>query len=229
MLHVNIAGNGYQDQTVLVFNENATNAFDVDYDAIKFHSDKGQPTLYTHNKADEQWMGVNVMGALTQNTTVPMGVEPGANGQFTLTFSGIETFDAGTTVILEDKKLHTMTPIHAGDTYTFTAVKTDNWERFVIHFSVQQQTTSITSLKAEAIKVYSVENNLLVDFNKNDVVNATIEVFNILGQEILSDKYTGNGVYQHEMSEVTSGYAVVRVKMTNGEVVSKKLYFNNNK
>jgi hypothetical protein len=228
MLHINIAGNGFQDQTVLVFNENATNAFDVDYDAIKFHSDKGQPTLFTHNASDNQWMGVNVMGTLTTSTIVPMAVEAGANGRFTLTFEGVETFDAGTTVILEDKKLHTLTTIHAGDTYAFTAVKTDDKERFLIRFNVEQQSTGInTTVKAESIKVFAVNSSLLVDFNKNDVVNASIDVFNILGQQILSDKYTGNGIYQHEM-DMTSGYAIVKVKMTNGETISKKLYFNNN-
>lgn len=226
-LHINIAGNGYQDQTLIVFNDNATNSFDADFDANKFHSDKGQPTLYTHNSTDNQWMGVNVMGSLTPNTTVPMGVEPGADGQFTLTFDGVETFDANTTIILEDKKLHTMTPIHAGDSYTFTAVKTDNWERFVLHFNTQQS-TSINGLKAEAINVYSVANKLLVDFTKSDVVNASIEVYNIIGQQVVSDKYTGSGVYQHEMTEMSSGYAIVRVKLANGELLTKKVYFCTN-
>ena len=224
---VNIAGNGFLDKTRVEFNSGATDAFDADYDANKFHSDKGQPSIYTHAAGDILWSGINVMGALTQTAVVPMGVEPGADGQFTLTFEGIESFDANTTVLLEDKKLHTMTPITATSVYNFSALQTDSWERFVLHFNVAQVNTGIAAVKGAEVNVFAVANNLIVDFSKANIQTATIDVYNVLGQQVLNDKYTGTGIYSHELN-MTSGYAIVKVQMNNGEVITRKLFINNN-
>jgi chitodextrinase len=131
--------NGLLDQTTVLFNTAATDSFDPQYDAAKFPGVLNRQTIYTDNS--NVWMARNVLQNVTAVNTIPMGFEPGATGTYSLTFNGLNTFDASAYIYLEDKTAHVMYNVRNGN-YTFTADSADTWNRFVLHFNPAVQVTA---------------------------------------------------------------------------------------
>jgi hypothetical protein len=88
--------------------------------------------LYT--KAGEEVMGINSLPSLSETMAVPMGLTPGANGNFTFTFEDIASFPQTAMIYLEDLKLGTMNNLRDNATYEFAANLNDNPDRFMLHF-----------------------------------------------------------------------------------------------
>ncbi len=132
-LSLQVDYNGLKDITSVEFNPEATSGFDAAYDANKYDGNPGRPTLYTTNNTNT-WYAINTLPTLKDVTTVPMGLRAEATGTMTLTPGGLESFDPTTYIFLEDKKTNTWHNLRDG-AYTFTTAKTDNRERFVLHFT----------------------------------------------------------------------------------------------
>ena len=110
-----------------------TSVFDPLYEAYKFNSIQGQPTLYTNLKDDMQ--SINARNTNQLGEVLPLGLNPGADGTFTLTFSGMESFPQGGLLFLEDKATNTWQDLTLNDTYTFTALEQDHGDRFQLHLT----------------------------------------------------------------------------------------------
>jgi hypothetical protein len=130
-LKVNVSGNGFADLSNIYFVNGAESGLDI-YDGNKWSSATGQPTLYT--KAGEEVMGINSLPSLSETMVVPMGLTPGANGNFTFTFEDIASFPQTAMIYLEDLKLGTMNNLRDNATYEFAANLNDNPDRFMLHF-----------------------------------------------------------------------------------------------
>jgi hypothetical protein len=127
-------GSGYKDRTRVYFNDDATPGFDQQYDASKFMSAPGIPTIYTTMPNYNEWVGINTLRSINETSTVPMGFKVDANGNYTFSFTGINTFDPTSYIYLEDLQTGTMHNARSGD-YSFTANATDAAARFVLHFT----------------------------------------------------------------------------------------------
>jgi PKD repeat protein len=130
---------GLMDQTMIAFNSHATDGFDPQYDADKFAGTLNRHTLYSLN--NNKWMARNVLNSVATTSTVPVGFEPGATGNYAFTFNKISTFDPTTYIYLEDKQTGVMYNVRNGD-YLFTSDSADEWNRFVIHFTPPALITS---------------------------------------------------------------------------------------
>lgn len=125
---------GLVDFANVGFNANATNGFDPNFDALKIAGDISRHCLYT-TVSNGDWMYQNVNQSIAQTPAVPMGFRPGVSGTYTLSFDGINSFDATTYITLEDTKLNVTYNVRNGD-YSFTSDATsDSWNRFVLHFT----------------------------------------------------------------------------------------------
>ncbi len=136
-LQLDVTGNGFADVTKVNFTPTSTAGYDLGLDADKVKSQYDQPTLYTlMNFGETRRMAINSYSDVVANPTVPLGMFPGTNGQFTLNATGLNSFDPTTLVLLEDTKLggqwHNF---RASAQYIFSHTKTDNVNRFVLHFT----------------------------------------------------------------------------------------------
>lgn len=214
-LAVSVNGNGFSDVTYIGFNPLASALFDAGMDSRKLRSDNGMPTLYTRNK--NQLMAVNTFKSIAETPAVQLGLIPGNNGIFTLTFNGLENFDNSINILLEDKRARVTMDLRAKNEYRFAQNTDDNSDRFVVHFIENNISTSVNNLSNNAFKMYSSGNIMFVDFSQMQAVDATVEVFNELGQKILYDEVKSASVYSKPLSDDHLGY--VMVKVTNGDDV----------
>ena len=226
-LEIEVLANGFGDRTVLYYSEDNTAAFDVRGDCVKKMSNIGQPTIYT--SLGNQELSMNGKSLVQIGESVPMGVKPGADGTFTLSFTGIETFEEMTTIYVEDKLLGIFHNIENGD-YDYTSVETDNSDRFEIHFVLPVELTitnmdcqgNLGSISLESTIgtadrdfVLSTSTNVLAS---NQLVNLNEQV--TAGNYILSvnDAFGGNQVYNVEITQADVIVADLNVSSLNVEV-----------
>jgi hypothetical protein len=223
-LSITITGNGFADKTAILFNGNATADFDPLLDANKIHSRLGQPTLYTLSGL--QHMAINTFPGVTETKTVPLSLEPGANGLFTLQFDSLHTFSPSCLIMLEDKTTATWTNIRYQNTYSFQANVNDNWDRFLLHF---QET---------ALAIKTTENSNYFDIAPNPFTNETffrltkierqeplqLYIYNTLGQ--LADSIDIDAFAQtvrYENTKLPAGIYYVSLRANGHSIATRSM------
>lgn len=137
-LEIEVSGNGFGDATTLSFNSSSTNQFDAEFDLRKQRSNLGQPTIFTGNNSFPY--AINTQTSIVLASTVELGIIPGADGTYTITINGVNSFDPTSYIWLEDKVPGSMQNIRANNSYTFTMTNTEDVNRFVLHFTPAVQT-----------------------------------------------------------------------------------------
>jgi hypothetical protein len=229
VLKVIVSGNGFKDKTNIAFEALATKDYDNGYDAVKFVSKGGQPSIYT--MIDDVKAEYNVANSITETPTMDMYFQAGADGNFELSFEDLATLPDNTKVILEDKKLATFTEIAAATKYTFAATAQDTWNRFLLHFNTVQapvdtttNPTAIADLKNVKPEIYSSSNKLFVRTNDTDA--KSISIYNLIGQEIFTST-TSNRLFVKQMDNVHLGIVIVKVTNVQGQTFSKTILLTN--
>jgi autotransporter-associated beta strand protein len=186
-------GTNLLDKTVVAFNKNATDTFDAGYDADKIFGSLNRHTLYTTNNG--KWLGINVLHDVATTSTVPMGFEAGASGNYSMSFSGVNTFDPTVYITLEDKQLSTMYNLRNG-AYNFSADSADAWARFVLHFTPPAviSTNNATCTNAGNISVTQpgIANwtYVLSDNNSNAIATGILNQDNSIFVNAVAGTYT---------------------------------------
>lgn len=85
--------------------------------------------------------------------------------------------------------------------------------------------TGIKDVTDGSIKLWSNKNKVYVDFSKLKTDNATVGIYNLIGQELSKEKFNGT-LYIKEVTQLEAGYVLVRVE-NNGNITTKKLLITN--
>ncbi|NOX45772.1 MAG: PKD domain-containing protein [Chlorobi bacterium] len=203
-LFFTVEGNGYSDKMIVQFNDEATAGFDSGLDAWKFRGDDAAPQMYSVYGGNE--LTVNVMPFEDVNMIVPINLEVGANGQYVISLSGIESLDVTSEVWLEDVFENKMIDLEQVSSYSFNASSDDGPGRFLLHFGNPQ---GIGDETMPTISIYS--HGDMVYVQKPAGFDGQVSVYDMLGQEILSQKTSGEGLMGIPINSGT-GYYFVKVQ-----------------
>ena len=200
-----VEGNGYKDETAILFRDDATVGFDSEYDAYKIETEQpGAPTFYSVANTN---LAVNV---LPQADWVQLGFKSTANGTYTI--SALEINDIGD-VVLEDTFTGEMTDLNVSS-YTFDYDINDDVNRFIVHFTP----LAVGDNPESMFNIYSYEKNAVVAVPANTKGN--IFVYNMMGQNVATSTInsTVNKIHIEE-----GGYYVVKV-VSDNIVATKKVF-----
>lgn len=190
------------------------------FDAVKFLSRGGQPTIYT--MIDDVKAEYNILNNITETPSIDVYFQPGTNGNFTLSFNDLSNLPANTKVVLEDKKLNTFTPITANPKYTFTSTTQDPKNRFTLLFTEEAAPTGIDKTTENTPEIYISNHQLFVNTKSlNNEVKA-ITAFNVLGQTEFTSNAT-NGLFVKPLENTNTGVLIVRVDFKDGTHFSKSV------
>jgi hypothetical protein len=98
--------------------------------------------------------------------------------------------------------------------------------------SIATQTVTITSRSATGlnnvssknnIPIWSGDNRVFVDFTDQGSVDAQIDLYNVLGQLLSSEKFGGSAIYSRPIDNIEAAYIIVHV--TNGNTIETKKVF----
>lgn len=209
-----VDGNGYSDKIIIGFADDATDLFDHNYDAYDLKGIQEAPQLYTIGDVE---YSVNILNSQSDDIVIPVGLDVGAEGIYSLRVSDIEGFD-GNSIIIEDLKENTFTELGVDDVYNFTIDPNDNSHRFNVHFKAGS--AGVDDNIVSGVSIYSFENTVYI--NKPADFTGVVTVFNMMGQEILNSKASAGTMIDFKVTDGT-GYYVVKLQSGNS-LVTKKVF-----
>jgi hypothetical protein len=140
------------------------------------------PSLYLP-WADE-FFSVRYLTDTVDNSTIPVMFKPGRDGNYTLT--GRFNFDQFEIVLLEDLQTNVIQNLKTSQTYLFNASKTDNYNRFRLHFGMiksQQVNELLANITTDGT-------NIIIDLTTVQLETEVL-VYDILGRVVLQKKLQG--------------------------------------
>jgi hypothetical protein len=169
----------YSDEALVVFNKEASNDFDDNFDAFKIPGQESAPQLYT------QWYNtkyaVNTLKEMEDNMVIPLNFEAGINGVYTLDFN-TGNLPADAELYLEDTQLNKWQNLQSNSIYSFAANTEDEAGRFLLHFGAPNQVDELSN--TSEINVYSFKNDIHIQTPVG--FQGEAKVYDMLGQEIVA-------------------------------------------
>lgn len=203
------AGNEYAtgDETVVMFNEQATTNFDNEFDAYKiFESNFALPHLYT--TTDD---GIpTAMNILPSTDVLPLYFEAGKSGNYTVAATEMKIENVYLEDILTGKFIDL-----SKENYSFDYSTSDNTHRFNLHFGKKTATDVKKVVATNAVNIYSFEKDVYIS---NLQGASKIEIFDIMGKNVALQ--TSENSFT-KISLSISGTYVVKVFDKNGVSVQK--------
>ncbi len=169
------------------------------------------PSLYT--PSGDQYYSVKYLTDNIDNPTVPVMFKPGRDGKYSLQAS----FDASQFefVFLEDRQTNSFQNLKNNPVYSFSALKTDDANRFILHFTPIKMTADAT-LPAN---IFANANGLNIDLTS--IPDETdLFVYDVLGRVLRQQKLQGNTSTLLEFGN-TRQLVVVSLKNQHGSLNRK--------
>jgi|GEM_PF-2179002 len=230
VLKLSLTGkNGLSDETVIRLAEQATEGLDADYDALKFNNPSPGVNLYTQSVGKNLSINSLLLGEATSKEAftkmVPLYLDLPRAGQFMLTGSGLDGFDAAVAVILEDTLTGARVNLKEQSGYPFTVSEPGITSRFRVSFSYAPSGL-VEPFGMASARVWAWRNQVHVQWNKS-AEPATLSVLNHLGQPVKEVAAPGNGTTTTVIAlpGIKPGVYFVRIVGTT-TVVTKRVYLS---
>jgi len=202
-LLLKIEGNMMDDITAIRLNSNSTTDFDVNYDAFKMWGINACPQIYTLTQNNE--MSLNSLPEINSSTVIPVGLRVGANTMYTITATGMENFQTGTTIYLEDLLDGKVQNLNSNPVYEFMAAPGGDAHRFNLKFST---VSGLPALNSNQIRIYSFDQTIFVNIPMD--LNGTIIVYDLLGKVVKTQPVQSNILNKINLN-ANGGYYLVKV------------------
>ena len=220
-LVLTINGTNSSDQAFVYFTNEATQNFDSKFDAHKLMSmDTLVPMIYTITP-DISKLAINSLPPSAASTALPLGFIAGFDGTYSITASELNTFQPDATITLQDLKSGTSQNLMQNPVYTFSGLKTDDHNRFLLHFA---GTIGIADQKEiNPVKIYAVNKTIYISCGLG-LHNGQVMITDLLGQQILTKKLNDQ-VLNQVLLNVVEGYYIVKVQ-TDETVKTVKVFIH---
>ena len=203
--------------------ENMTTGFDVGYEGELFNGVSNPLAIYTHLVADSEGKNYQVQSLPTnnyENMIIPVGINAISGTAISIDAS-TNNFPDGINIYLEDKQDNSFTLLDADSSFN-TTLENDlsGIGRFFLYttagtlstdaLEIHNNNFSIYSSNRETLRVVGVQNG-----------TANLQIFNLLGKEVLRSSFEGSGVNDISLPKLALGVYIVKVNMQTGQLNKK--------
>lgn len=211
-----VAPTGTSARSLLGYVENATNENDRLFDA--FSNDKLSFNIFSYVNEDKMLIQGRKF-PFDNNDKVNIGVSIPQDGLYKIALSSVDGLflDPNQDIYLEDKSLNVIFNLKSAP-YSFIGNKGTIKDRFILRYTKDANTVEVTNqLSVYDNKVLTVESGKLKIKN--------IEIFDLLGKQLLSKKEVNDKVYQINNLNRTNSLIIVKTTLEdNSEEVRKVIY-----
>lgn len=176
-LSIRMSMGEWQDETVLIKNESATKSYDRAFDAKKLRSPLAEaPYMATVDGSGEN-LSINSIRQVNDEQIIPIRIEAGVTGVYTLEVTGLESFANGACVTLEEVFTHTSYVLTEGSTIELPLEAGDRTLRYQLRIGAAAL-SNVTDAGCSSANTGSAE--VILPMNSTSVVewmNADGEVF----------------------------------------------------
>jgi len=177
-VRISVSNGTSNDETVIYFSSNATNAFDK-YDAPKFFNTSGsnQAEIFTHVGTEK--LAINALNNPDTNSEIAMGFATEKANRFNLSAIEIKNLTPNRKLMLYDKFVNKEFDLSDGQKYEFNSEIYNDINRFSLFFRTPEQSTGFNNRQQlnSSIKILN-DNQVRI---KTSIV-CEIYIFNVLGQ-----------------------------------------------
>lgn len=219
MLTAQSAENTTYQETVVRFDENASEGFDQRYDSPFLSAASTVPMLYT-TLADNTDLSLNTFPTLTNSRVVPVNFIKGSSAAYTLLSSKLEELGNDVSLSLEDLKTGSSHDLRQNPSYAFTSAEGDNPHRFLLHIGAPNAVNEMD--KDHSISIYAYDHTLYISNMTGKSLNGKVFVYNLMGQQLMQQTLNETAQTAIHMNAVT-GYYLVKV-ITDRKVWSDKIF-----
>lgn len=205
-------------QLLVTADEHATSDYDEGFDAQDI--DQLYDDMYW--LINNEKFSIQGIDTMDETTKIPLGIHTKTNGTNTISLDKLENFPEALNVYLFDKLLNISHNLKESD-YTISLAAGSHLNRFEITF-FEQVTLATTDLKHENIAItYTNAENKIIVTNPNSARIKTIELYNIIGQNIVEIKTENtNKRLVHKIEQLKTGIYIFTVNTEFG-AISKKI------
>ncbi|MCL7754585.1 T9SS type A sorting domain-containing protein [Polaribacter sp. Z022] len=204
--------------------DNATKGFDSGYEGKVFKGTSQKLSIYTQmleGDLNESYQVQSFPNSDFETNIIPVGLKAEAGKEVTITAEALN-IPSGLNVYLEDRVASTFTRLdEVNSEYKITLTEAINGVgRFYLHTrssalsvddSVKLNGVSIFKLSASTLRVAGLPNG-----------KASVSLFNVLGKQVLTNKFEANGAKDILLPKLAAGVYFVNVETVSGKI-SKKI------
>uniref|UniRef100_UPI0037522702 LamG-like jellyroll fold domain-containing protein n=1 Tax=Flavobacterium sp. TaxID=239 RepID=UPI0037522702 len=214
---------GAHRQILVGIDSNATNQFDIGYDA----------PIYDINENDMYWeintnkFVIQAVPNFNTEQTIPLGIVTKNEGEVKIKIDELENISSNTTVYLYDNQTEIYHDLRNSEFKITLAIGEFN-KRFSLKFN-KNQTQQLLDVQenesSDDIMVYYSKKTLFIKNNELDTTVNKVSLFNISGQAVENQK-TENQEQQNiqvPVKNVSSGVYIAKLKTSEGVEISKKV------
>ena len=202
VLALEVIGNDANDKTYIHFNNNASNAYDSQFDALKIWKLEDAPELYSTTKTDN--LAINEL-PLEGNEIVNIGFKCTVSGEYSLNATGMGSFDISTPILIEDTKNNFIQDLRTNPVYTFVYSANENADRFKLHFKTIDGNNDPSN---NGISVYSEQNNVVI--TNISGLQGEVWIYDMMGRELIHNSLSAQ-IQTSIPLQVSSGTYMVKV------------------
>lgn len=215
LIAITANGNGNTDHAFIHFTENATIGFDHHADAYKLTGISAAPQLYSI--VPDTMLAVNTLPISAGAQSVELGFEAGNTGDYTLTFSQLESFVNTGGIYLEDRLTGEIIQVVNGSAYSFTAEPGQPNNRFILHFGPLGTEDKISAISNS---VYSYGDCIYINTASSDH-EIQVQIVNMQGQSVFSGSILPGCVTRIPVD----GKGIYIARLTaDGEILKRKMF-----
>lgn len=209
---------GYHRQLLVGADSNASNDFDLGYDALLAETNL-EDMYWEFNNAKFIIQAVN---NFNENQILPLGVKANKDGLATIKIDGLENITTDTQIYVHDKELDIYHDLKQSN-YEVYLNTGEYSNRFEITFK-SNNSLGIDDFENVNLEVYfSNEKESFIVHNPDLKYIESVSVYNVLGQSIYEfNSKSSENYIEHKTKSITAGVYIVKMKTDNG-VLSKKI------
>jgi hypothetical protein len=226
-LWLNIANSqGAFKQILIGYIEGATNAIDVDYDAVTMGSNS-YIDFYTLNESKK--LTVQGRGLPFDNTEIiPLGYKSGVDDKgdrnFTISIDHADGFFTTQPVYLEDKVTGKVIDLRK-ENYTFFSAAETNTTRFSLRYTNKTLGTGEFENLENTVLVLVKDKTVSINSSKETIEE--VNVYNIAAELLYSNSKVNASQLQIKNLHSSDQVLLVQITLENGHTFTKKVIFSN--
>ena len=206
-------------ETVVKYFSNATKGLDPGYDVGNFGATTFDVFTHLLEGSNEDFTIQSLPNSDYESMVIPVGVKLAANTEVSFKVTSLGLPD-GIEVFIEDREKGKVTKLDEGSEYSITSETAINGTgRFYIHTISERLSTDDVASNLMNVNIYTS--------NKKEVTvsglstNATVKVYSILGEELLSTEAVENSTNRISLPRVSSGVYIVKLASDVGNITKK--------
>ncbi|MDR6966762.1 hypothetical protein J2X31_000760 [Flavobacterium arsenatis] len=217
---LNLTGQNAFNQAMVGYIENATNGKDWGFDGESFGGNR--VTLYSILENEKMAIQGRALPFNNQDQ-VPLGYKTTLTGTLKISIDHFDGLFEGQDIYLEDLLLNVVHNLKEA-AYTFTTIPGTFNERFVLRYLPSEALdTPDQELVANGLFVYKSNGAIRIKSELQDLEQVT--VYDLLGRNIFEKKAIGGNELEIETIVMNQQPLIVKVKLADGNVVSKKVVY----